>query len=486
MKKIKKKQILSIVYIFQLVLAILVVANPMMIKAAQPIVNLNTASSFGILAGSAITNTGPTIINGTAGGDIGLHPGDDPSLETFPGETDVTYSGTLHLHDSVAQQAKVDLVAAYTDAQSRPSDATISADLGGTTLTPGVYTSASSIGLTGTLTLDGGNDPNAVFIFQAGSTLTTAANSRVVLINGAQTCNVFWQVGSSATLGTDSEFIGTILALTSITATTDATILGQLLAINGAVTMDSNTITNNACTLLGSLKVTKSVEGPVDEMTLPDFEITVTGPNNYSDTQIIETDNSYTWNNLASGTYTISENVLGEAWSVEGTGVYVVENNTTTELTLVNTYTPPTSDVYGSLQVFKVVVGDVSDITLPNFEIMIQGPNNYSDRKVIANGESYTWEDLTPGAYTISENSDLLNSEWKISGEATVMVEEDETAVVTITNEYTKTAEIILIPNTGDQTGWLIYGGLGFLVIGMFLMFKSKKTPLQKVKVTKK
>jgi hypothetical protein len=110
-----------------------------------------------------------------------------------------------------------------------------------------VYNSGSSIGLTGTLTLDAEGDPNAVFVFQAGSSLITASGSTVSLINGAQACNVFWQVGSSATLGTNSTFSGTILALTSITATTGSTITGRILARNGAVTLDTNSITTPVC-----------------------------------------------------------------------------------------------------------------------------------------------------------------------------------------------------------------------------------------------
>jgi hypothetical protein len=206
---------------------IVVIAVPSKSMAALSSVNLGTASSFAVLAGSTITNIGPTTIGGNAGGDVGLHPGDNPTIETFPGQEDAIISGTVHLFDEVAEQAKVDLGTAYADAQGRSSDETISADLGGRTLTPGVYTSGSSIMLTGTLTLDAEGDPDAVFIFQAGSTLTTSSDSEIKLINGAQSCRVFWQVGSSATLGTNSKFVGHILATESITATTGATVLGS-------------------------------------------------------------------------------------------------------------------------------------------------------------------------------------------------------------------------------------------------------------------
>lgn len=209
-------------------------------------VDLGSAADFGVLAGSTVTNTGFTIING----DLGLSPG--TSITGFPPGI---VNGTIHQTDGVAAQAQLDLTDAYNDAAGRISTGTIAADLGGQILTPGVYTSASSIGLTGVLTLDAQGDPNAVWIFQAGSTLTTASASQVVFINGAQACNVFWQVGSSATLGTGSDFSGTILALTSITATTGATVDGRLLARNGAVTLDTNTVTVSTCEAIPSTGV---------------------------------------------------------------------------------------------------------------------------------------------------------------------------------------------------------------------------------------
>lgn len=206
---------------------------------AQPTVNLGTATSFAVLAGSTITNTGPTTITG----DVGLFPGTE--ITGFP--PGVVF-GTIHKTDAVALQAKTDLVIAYNDAAGRTPDNTVPADIGGQTLTPGVYFAESSLGITGTLTLDAQNDPNAVFIFQIGSTLITATNnSNVNLINGAQACNVFWQVGSSATLGTSTTFLGTILALESITATTSAVVNGRLLASVSAVTLDTNNITVTIC-----------------------------------------------------------------------------------------------------------------------------------------------------------------------------------------------------------------------------------------------
>ena len=208
-------------------------------SAQAATVGLGTADSFAVLAGSTVINTGPSVISG----DLGLSPG--TVVTGFPPGT-VT-GGTIHAADGVALQAQNDLTTAYNDAAGRSSTATISADLAGQTLTPGVYTSASSLGLSGDLTLNGEGNSNAVFVFQAGSTLTSGSGSRVLLIGGAQPCNVFWQVGSSATIGTSSAFVGNILALTSISMTTGATLNGRALARNGAVTLDTNTITKSEC-----------------------------------------------------------------------------------------------------------------------------------------------------------------------------------------------------------------------------------------------
>lgn len=207
------------------------------IAAGPPAPGLGTAATFAVLAGTGITNTGPTTING----DVGSYP-----TTTQTGFGSVTLSGgTNHAGDAVTQAAKTDLVTAYNTAAGSGPTIPVAADLGGQTLTPGVYNSGSSLGLTGTLTLSGTSTD--VWIFQAGSTLTTATGSSVVFIGGAQSCNVFWQIGSSATIGTGSAFKGTIIALESITVTTGATIDGRALARNGAVTLDTNTITRSTC-----------------------------------------------------------------------------------------------------------------------------------------------------------------------------------------------------------------------------------------------
>jgi len=200
--------------------------------ATQP--RLGTALNFTVLAGSAITNTGPTVITGN----LGLDPGTASSVTGFPPGS---VTGVKHTADAVALQAKNDLVTAYTDAATAPTTSDLTGkNLGGKNLTPGVYTFSSSAQLTGSLTLSG----NGVFIFRIGSTLTTASNSVVLLRNGAQACAVYWQVGSSATLGSATQFQGNLMALTSITMVTGANILkGRALARNGALTLDSNRIT---------------------------------------------------------------------------------------------------------------------------------------------------------------------------------------------------------------------------------------------------
>jgi hypothetical protein len=200
--------------------------------------DLGEASSFAVLAGAGITVAGP--VNSTLiRGDIGSF-----AVTSITGLENVVLDGVNHAGDGVTQSAKLDLGAAYSDAASRTPLVTFPpiTDLSGLTLATGVYKDSSSFFLTGTLTLDGGGDPNSVWIFQAGTTLITGVGSRVNLTNGAQASNVFWQVGSSATLGVGSQFEGSILAQESITLNTGATLAGRALALTGAVTMDNNIV----------------------------------------------------------------------------------------------------------------------------------------------------------------------------------------------------------------------------------------------------
>jgi hypothetical protein len=219
-------------------IALVIASQPALAETAP--VGLGTAGSFAVLAGTTVTNTGPSSISG----DLGVSPG--TAVTGFPPGT--VSNGTIHSADGVAAGAQSDLTTAYNDAAGRSPTANVPAFIGaGQTLAPGVYKASSSLDVGGSLTLDGGGDPNAVFIFQAPSTLVTDSASSVILTDGAQACNVFWQVGSSATLGTNSAFTGSILALTSISVDTGDTIAGRTLARNGAVTLDDDTITSPTC-----------------------------------------------------------------------------------------------------------------------------------------------------------------------------------------------------------------------------------------------
>jgi hypothetical protein len=234
--------LLATVPVFFTTIALLTAAQTAAVAAVAP--TLGSASTFAVLAGSTVTNTGNTVLDGN----LGLSPG--TSVTGFPPGTITSPFQEYPPAGTVATQAQSDLTSAYDQAAAEPPTTTGVNSIGTETLTPGVYNSASSMLLTGTLTLDGQGDPNAVFIFQAGSTLTADNGITVDLINGTQACNVFWQVGSSATLNTGVNFAGNILALTSITADTGDTVDGSLLASTGAVTLDDDDVTAPTCSTL--------------------------------------------------------------------------------------------------------------------------------------------------------------------------------------------------------------------------------------------
>ena len=207
-------------------------------QACQPPVPLGSAANFDVVAASTITNTGPTTI---AGADLGLSPGS--AVTGFPPGTLIA-PAVMHVTDPTAAQGQLDLTVAYNYAAGLPGGASLPGDMSGLTFTPGLYKTSSTVMLsTGNVTLDAQGNANAVFIFQIGSTLTTLGSTQVILAGGAQAKNIFWQVGSSATLGTNSIFKGTIMALQSITLNTGANLEGRALALNAAVTFDTNTVT---------------------------------------------------------------------------------------------------------------------------------------------------------------------------------------------------------------------------------------------------
>jgi hypothetical protein len=207
--------------------------GPLSKAIACPVVKgdvpLGSAASFAVLAGTTVTSTGLTILNG----DLGVSPG--TSITGFgPG---VVNHGTIYAGGPVAAQGQADLAVGYNYATALTNPTAIPADIGGTTIMPGLYNATTSLGITGTVTLDGEHKSNSVFIFQIPSTLTTAVRSRVKLIHEASACNVFWQVGSSATLNTASHFRGTIMAAVSVSVSSTAQVRGRLLAESGAVTL---------------------------------------------------------------------------------------------------------------------------------------------------------------------------------------------------------------------------------------------------------
>ena len=201
---------------------------------------LGGAATFAVLGGVTVTNGGPS----TIGGDVGVFPG--AAVTGFP--PGLQTSGAMHKADAIAKKAQGDLTAAYDGLAAEPCTMDLSGtDLGGLTLKEGVYCFTSSAQLTGALTLDGEGKADPVFVFKMVSKLTAASHASVVMINGASSCGVYWQVGSSATIGTSSAFAGTIVALTSIALQTGASVDGRALARNGEVTMDDNHVAFSSC-----------------------------------------------------------------------------------------------------------------------------------------------------------------------------------------------------------------------------------------------
>jgi LPXTG-motif cell wall-anchored protein len=243
--------------------AAVLVTGPSASASIVPTVPLATAANYSVLGGQTVTNTGPSILDKS----VGLAPGS--AVVGFPPGI-VLAPGTIQAANAVALQAQNDLTTAYLNAEGRVTEFLGVSDLTSVTpLAPGVYAEATRgpLLLTGAMTLDGQNNPDAVFIFQTNSTLTTGTGSVVNLINGASECNIFWQIGSSATIAPGSAFVGNILALTSIAVQTGATIQGRALARNGEVTLDNNVFTSTNCALSGpapAATTTTVAAAPID------------------------------------------------------------------------------------------------------------------------------------------------------------------------------------------------------------------------------
>jgi hypothetical protein len=219
--------------------AAMVFLTPTAASAIALPVPLGTTASYSVLAGQGVTNTGDTVL----AHDLGTHP--NPAITGFPPGI---VGGDIHAADMHAAQAKEDLTVAYNNAAGQAPDFELPAGIGdGPPLLPGVYRASSGVGITGDVVLDGQGSSDAVWVFQIPEALTTATNSRILLTNGASACNVFWQVGSSATLGVTSRFVGTLMTGISISANQGANIEGRLLAQVGAVTLNNNRVFLGGC-----------------------------------------------------------------------------------------------------------------------------------------------------------------------------------------------------------------------------------------------
>ncbi|HWP96060.1 MAG TPA: ice-binding family protein [Syntrophomonadaceae bacterium] len=448
MKKLNK---MSLVPLLLTLLMLVVIVVPTMSMAAQPTVDLRTTSSFAVLAGSAIVNTGPTTINGSAGGDVGVYPG--TAVTGFPPGT--VSAGTIHAADAAAGLAENDLVTAYNDAAGRSVDVDLSGqDLGGLTLTPGVYSFSSSAQLTGTLTLDGQNDLDPVFVFKVGSTLTTASGSDVNLINGARYCRTFWQVGSSATLGTNSQFVGHIFALTSITATTGATVQGQLLARNGAVTLDNNTIINGFCETppaAATLHVIKHVINDSGRTAVAaNFNLHVkTSGSDVTASPAAGVESPGTTYTLAAGTYVVSEDAFaGYSVSYSGdsdsSGNITLASGDNKTVTITNDDIPLASLPLDPaiLHVIKHVINDNGRTAVAaDFSLHVKTSGSDVTASpapgVESPGNSYT---LAAGTYVVSED-DFAAYTVSYSGDSdssgNITLASGDNKTVTITNNDT-------------------------------------------------
>lgn len=428
---------------------------PKLAQAAEATINMGTTKNFAVLSGETITNTGSTIIKG----DVGLYAG-----TSFPGQTDVTLTGTLHLNDEVALTAKNDLITAYNDAAGRSVTKTIPRELGGQTLTPGVYTSIEKdFLLNGILTLDGQGDPNAVFIFQTDATLITGSGSSVVFEDAATACGVFWKVGSSATIGTNSKFAGSILAMTSISLQTGAKVRGQLLARNGSVTLDTNEIISGPCS--ATLNIIKMVVNDDDDTVVAgNFTISVLKDGLIVDgTTAAGMDAPGKAYTLAPGTYTVGEEAVeGYEASYSGDsedGTITLAAGDKKTITITNTYVGGVEVSNARIEVTKY---DDEGNLLPGAEFTLyeNGVEVGEPIETDKNGK-IVFTGLSLGDYTLQETrtpegyvpSDLI--------EEITIDEEGEVIEVSFTN--TKIIGTVSISKVDSKTKAAL-AGAGFVI----------------------
>jgi hypothetical protein len=454
---------------------------------AQTAPPLGTAQKFAVLASSTVTNTGATNLTG----DLGVSPGS--AITGFPPGL---LTGTIHAADSIAAQAQLDASTAFNYLAGEPCTTDLSgSDLGGLTLTPGVYCFSSSAQLTGTLTLNATGNPNAVFVFKIGSTLTTASNSTVV-INGGSPCNVYFQVGSSATLGTGTHLLGNIFAGVSITINTGATVTGGSYALGGAVTLDGNTVT--AC--MGTIQVCKVAGSGVTEGTSFTFDVAGTpaivpaGPSPAgSCSQALA---------VPAGPATITEvlpvgTALAEVSTLPGPGLLISSNlgagtatvsvnpGGQTIATFINTGPPPPTT--GFLQICKIAGSGVSVNPPANFAFSVNGtpiPGGTVPAGLAPSGSCSTAMEVPAGQTLIAEtlptgteltdvrtlpNAGLLVSSNLALGTATVTVNAGGQTVATFTNAA-------VVPTTGFLQICKV-GGSG-IVAGTNFAFSVNGTPI--------
>jgi len=430
---------------------------PKLVQAAEATITMGTAANFAILSGETITNTGSTEVTG----DIGLYAGTD-----FPGITDVTHSGELHLNDDVALTAKNDLITAYNDAAGRSVTKTIPRELGGQTLTPGVYTSLEKdFLLNGILTLDAQGDPDAVFIFQTDSELITGSASSVVLTRNATACNVFWKVGSSATLGSNSIFAGSILAMTSISLKTGAQVRGQLLARDGSVTLDTNKVVSGPCTKTTTLNIIKKVVNEDDDTVVAgDFTINVLMNGEIVEGTTAEgMDTPGRSYRLAPGTYTVSEEAVeGYEASFSGDsedGTITLVSGDEKTITITNTYV---NGVIVSDARIELTKYDDEENPLPGAEFTLyENDVEVGEPLVTDENGKIVFTGLSKGDYKLQETGTPEGYVPSDVMEEISIVEDDEVIEVTFIN--TKIMGTVSISKV-DSKSKAALAGAGFVI----------------------